>query len=259
MTPSGSHHRTVLVPPNPSVRWSAVALSNAELSPGEEVLVDAHPHWIVLAAPAVVTVVAVAAAAAVAAQFSKAPTVVAWVLVAMVAVPAAWLVRRAVHRSSINLVVTTHRILLQRGILRREVTQLRMARVKEVHCTQTFGERLIGSGRLILEVGDEDGAFVVDDVRRPRALQRVIGSRIGELEPEGQFDAPALDADATPPHGVPVVDGRQDINPPPPPASGDQRVDSVHRQLVEIDDLRRRGILTEEEFERKKADLLSRL
>jgi membrane protein implicated in regulation of membrane protease activity len=234
-------------------------VSNAELSAGEEVLVDTHPHWICLAAPAVVTVVAIAVAAAVAAQFSHAPTAVAWVLAAMVAVPAVWLVKRAIHRSSISLAVTTQRILLQRGLVRRDVTQLRLSRVKDVHCSQTFWERLIGSGRLVIEVVDEDGAFVVDDVRRPRSLQRVIGSRIGMAEP-GEDDAIAdADDDATPPHGVPMGAPPQPATPGAPSAEGDPRGASVHRQLVEIDDLRRRGILTEDEFERKKADLLSRL
>jgi membrane protein implicated in regulation of membrane protease activity len=232
-----------------------VSVSTGELSAGEEVLVDVHPHWISLAAPAIVTVMAIAVAAAVAAQFPKAPTAVAWVLAVMVAVPAAWLVKRAIHRSSISLAVTTQRILLQRGLLRRDVTQLRLSRVKDVHCSQTFWERLIGSGRLVLEVVDEDGAFVVDDVRRPRSLQRVIGSRLGAAEPEEDEGIAYADDDITPPHGVPMG---------PPPATpagaeGDLRSASVHRQLVEIDDLRRRGILTEEEFERKKADLLSRL
>jgi hypothetical protein len=49
---------------------------------------------------------------------------------------------------------------------------------------------------------------------------------------------------------------------PPVPAAagaGEPTAVSVHRQLVEIDDLRRRGILTDAEFEQKKAELLSRL
>jgi hypothetical protein len=236
----------------------AVPLSNAELSAGEEILVDVHPHWISLAAPSVLTVVAIAVAAAVAAQFPRAPTAVAWVLVAVVVVPAGWLVARAIHRSSISLVVTTQRILLQRGVLRRDVTQLRMSRVKEVHYTQSFPERLIGSGRLVLEVYGEDGAFVVDDVRRPRSLQRVIGSRIGEPEVMGDDrDAGAEpDDDATPPHGVALGDTAPMAM---ATGAGEPTAVSVHRQLVEIDDLRRRGILTEAEFEKKKAELLSRL
>lgn len=239
-----------------------MGLSNEELSAGEEVLVDAHPHWVTLGAPAVITVVAVAVAAAVAVQFPKAPVAAAWVLAAMVAVPAVWLVTRAVRRASVSLVVTTQRILLQRGIVRRDVTQLRLARVKEVHCTQTIGERLIGSGRLVLEVGGEDGAFVVEDVRRPRSLQRVIGAWIdrpgeeADVGEEYRAVPPYGDDQATPPHGVPIEapHGR-----PPPPAGDATSGVSVHRQLLEIDDLRRRGILTPEEFEQKKADLLGRL
>jgi hypothetical protein len=48
-----------------------------------------------------------------------------------------------------------------------------------------------------------------------------------------------------------------DTEPAPPPTatSGEQ----IRQRLIELDDLRRRGILTEEEFAAKKAELLNRI
>ncbi|MGH9083803.1 MAG: SHOCT domain-containing protein, partial [Acidimicrobiales bacterium] len=84
----------------------------------------------------------------------------------------------------------------------------------------------------------------------------------------------------TPPHGVPVAGAL--TTGPVWPASGDgldpwhdsfaagaaaaadagmagRGRTSVHDQLIRLDDLRRRGIITADEFQVKKADLLSRL
>ena len=47
--------------------------------------------------------------------------------------------------------------------------------------------------------------------------------------------------------------------PPPPPAAPRADPDEVTRTLASLADLRDRGAITPEEYERKKADLLSRL
>ncbi|HUA94179.1 MAG TPA: PH domain-containing protein, partial [Acidimicrobiales bacterium] len=237
-------------------------------------------------------------------QFPSAPVGVAGVLAAMIAVPAVWLAGRLVRWLSISLVVTTTRLILRQGVFRRDLVQVRLQRVAEVHCRQTLTDRLIGSGRLVIEVvGDQP--LAVDDVRRPRRLQRVINRQLEQVVQGGWYGpAPEDHAPAepvgpgrphasflgdTPPHGVPVpaplvaatwpgepvappayVPGQA----PPAPAAGwspetehpagymgqpPGGLPSIPEQLIQLDDLRRRGIVSEEEFESKKAELLDRL
>jgi membrane protein YdbS with pleckstrin-like domain len=250
----------------------------------EDVLVDLRPHWVFLFGPAFLTLVALAAAVAVASEFPRAPVGVAWVLVGMVLVPAIWLAGRLIRWAGMSLTVTTQRLILRRGLLGRDLVQLRLQRITEIHSTQTPLERLIGTGRLLVEVEGEDQAVAVDDVRRPRNLQRVINNQLDEMAPIGwrnrwapigspapvpvpaPVPAPALAPVSdvpTPPHGVAASDsGRLSgtgTTAPNPPSAPSPQITSVPQQLIQLDELRRRGIVTPAEFEAKKAELLGRL
>ncbi len=283
----------------------AVPISSRVLDDDEEVLVDLRPHWVFLLGPVVLTAVAVAVAGAVVAEFPKAPVAVAGVLAVMIAVPALWLLGRVARWLGISLVVTTDRIIYRQGIFSRDMVQLRLQRVAEVHCTQTIVDRVIGNGRLVVELTGEP-PMAIDDVRRPRALQRVINRQLDELAHGGPATGPGRDPyrapspgrdpypaappapstrdpgtrppvacfpDDTPPHGLPFPTGPTTdpvlpapvvaepagspgaVAPPAAPAPSS----SIPEQLIQLDDLRRRGILSDGEFEAKKAELLSRL
>jgi membrane protein YdbS with pleckstrin-like domain len=261
-----------------------VPISSRLLDDGEEVVVDLRPHWVFLLGPAVLTVVALAVAIAVVVRFPKAPVTVAGVLAVMVAIPVIWLAGRIVRWLGISLVVTTNRLIYRRGVFGRDLVQLRLLRIAEVHCTQTFVERLIGSGRLVVElVGDDPMA--IEDVRRPRTLQRVIARELDEASRDraqeagwSGFGGPSPAAgvpaqpisvprpfalDDTPPHGMPLPAAAPTLPIAPavgvalPAAPGGAY--SVPDQLIALDDLRRRGIISDGEFEAKKTELLSRL
>ncbi|MGH8982238.1 MAG: PH domain-containing protein [Acidimicrobiales bacterium] len=253
------------------------------LNDDEDLLAQMRPHPALLAAPVTLLAVAIAAAVAIAVHFSSAPIAVAWVLVAMVALPALWTCGRALQWRAVRFVVTSSRLIYRRGVLGHDVVQLRLQRVAEVHLRQTLRGRVIGYGQLVFEVVGGDGPLVVDDVRRPRSLVRLITAQLDRLDvprrgiasfapgangtavttgggsaPTGQWGAaqwetaPAARAPRrrlwsdTPAHGVPV--GALAAAP-----------GSVPDQLFALDELRRRGIVNDAEFAAKKAELLSRL
>jgi membrane protein YdbS with pleckstrin-like domain len=257
-----------------------VPIARRALADDEEVLVDLRLHWIFFFGPAVLTAAAVAGAIAVAVTFPKAPVAVAGVLAVMVAIPALWLAGRLVRWLGISLVVTTTRLIYRQGVMGRDVVQLRLQRVGDIQCTQTLVDRVIGSGRLVVElVGEEP--MVIDDVRRPRALQRVITRQLDTLTsgraPTGPSDGvyPVSDVPAypisvprpvsfedTPPHGFmtsprPVPPTQPGLPGWPLPSPGVAGA-TIPEQLIELDDLRQRGIISDEEFRAKKAELLSR-
>ena len=242
-------------------------ISERLLADDEEVLVDVHPHFGFWIGPAAVVVVAVGVAAAVAVKEPNAPAFVAWVLVAMVGVPTVWLAGRLARWYATCLLVTTTRLLYLHGIARRDMVQIRLFRVTEVHVTQTVVGRLVGSGRLVIEIEGEEPVFL-DDVRHPRALQRVIVGQLDRLAAGGSLatgteDGPRLLAewdpavDPTPPRGT-FVAPLADPDPAPYDDVGEDRW-SVHGRLVELDDLRRRGIISNDEFTAKKTQLLRQL
>lgn len=244
----------------------------------EELLAEVRPHPVVVFGPLVLLALALAGAIAIAIRYPGAPVEVAWLLAAMVVLPALWAAARLLRWRSVRFLVTTSRLLYRRGVLGRDVVQLRLQRVAEVHCSQSLGSRLIGTGRLAFEVAGGDGPLVVDDVRWPRRLQRVITAQLDRLDvPYGDrwahdargayvgsptvhstMQTPVVGTGGgrrrrgsrswtdTPPHGVLFDEDGEDGR-------------TVPRQILQLDELRRRGILSEDEFSSKKAELLDRL
>lgn len=249
-----------------------MGLAHRLLHEDEELLAELRPHPVVVVPPILVTLAAVAAAVEVALRFPRAPADVAWVLLAMVLVPALWATARIVRWRSVRVVMTTSRLLYRRGVLSRDVAQLRLQRVAEVQCTQTLFGRLVGCGSIVLDIVGGDGPLVVEDVPRPRALQRLVTAQLDRLDVP-MFARGAQDPFAAtgswgtgPPPAVPVGRGGR-RRPQETPPRGTAAVGggaapaptSVSGQLIELDELRRRGILTDAEFAAKKAQLLERL
>lgn len=246
-----------------------VPISSRILGEGEEVLVDLRPHWLFLSGPAALLAVAVGLAALITVEFPSAPAWVAYVLASVIGVPLLWLIIRAVRRAAISLVVTTDRIILRQGVLRRAMVQIRLTRVAEIHCSQRLWERLLGSGTLVVDLEGEQ-PVTLGDVRRARLVQRVIFEQVdlihrvpamAEMQyPSGMSGDPGqvprpLAMEPTPPHGTPAIAAGV----PADPSRRAGGAASIHEQLVQLDDLRRRGIVSDREFEIKKTELLRRL
>jgi membrane protein YdbS with pleckstrin-like domain len=237
-----------------------VPISTDLLDDDEDVLVDLRPHWVFFSGPLIVTAAAIAVTVLVFRAFPKAPVGVAYLLALVIAVPALWLIARLARWFGTSLVVTDRRIVLRTGVLGRSVLNLRMQRIVDTHCTQRPLERVLGSGRIVLELEGDGGPIALDDVRRPRALQRVINRQVHEMDAGFQAYPPGGTAerdrddqrrfersDRTPPAGVAISGGGADT------------ATSIPDQLVALDRLRRQGILSEEEFANKKAELLGRI
>lgn len=239
------------------------------LTEDEDVVVELRPHWAFLGWPLVAAVGVVVLVIAVEASFSP-PSAVLYLLLVLVAGSALWLVARLVRWFATNLVVTTTRIVQRSGVLSRNGFELRLERINQLSYHQTLVGRIFRTGELLVEMGGETGVVVFDHVPRPAAVQSVITEQINGVHrhsPSHQDfsadhapwdqDAPTnVLPDQTPPSGTPRV-GRR---PPAPPASGRLGGEpTVADRLVQLDELRRRGILTDAEFAAKKAELLDRL
>jgi membrane protein YdbS with pleckstrin-like domain len=269
-----------------------VVLPRKFLNDDEEILVELRPHWVFFARPLFTAVAAVAVVIAILVAFSSLPNWVADVLMALAAVPVFWLVGRLLRWRFYTLALTTTRVLVCRGVLGRNTVQIRLQRITEISLSQKLWERMAGKGRLIIDMQGEDDAVVLQFVRKPAIVQRVINGQINELlgcgsagpipdelrhlGVRGAAPEPAEDSGAdTPPFGVPVVSPEE---PPdverfaaprfPAPSSAAPRYTApgggtgpadIRDRLIELDDLRQRRIISEEEFATKKAELLSRI
>ncbi|HVA03471.1 MAG TPA: PH domain-containing protein [Acidimicrobiales bacterium] len=252
------------------------------LTEDEEVVVEIRPHWAFLGRPLVVAVGVVTLSIAVMVVFAKAPPAVLYILLILVACSALWLVARLIRWFATSLVVTTTRIVQRSGVFGRTGLELRLERVNQLSYHQSISDRILRTGELHVEMGGETGVVVFDRVPRPAAVQSIITEQIDALRHRSVAPvASGLGGSAPAGSGLgglgPVGSWHEDgaTRPPPrngvalsdeTPPSGTARVphpphgeETVADRLMQLDELRRRGIVTDEEFASKKAELLDRL
>ncbi len=197
------------------------------LNEGEDVILDLRPHWWVLVKP--VLSVLVASALVVLAANAVDNEIPTWVAVGVLVLTIGWTVVQYLGWMTTNFVVTTDRLVHRAGVLGKSGREIPLERVNDIAVTQTFLERLIGKGDLMIESGGERGQQHFTDVRRPFVVQNTI---YREIERAGARDAQR--------------------------AAGAREL-SIPEQIEKLDELRQRGVISQAEFDVKKAQLLDRL
>jgi membrane protein YdbS with pleckstrin-like domain len=265
-----------------------MALPRKFLNEDEELLAELHPHWIFLFGPLFTSIGVWAAIIVLVVLWRNPPGWTNYPILIVALIPGLWLLGRFVRWKSYSVALTSTRILVRQGILGRDTVQLRLQRITEVNIRQALLERLLGTGSLIIDVQGEDDSLTLEYMRKPAIVQRVINSQINEIVGGGRREpiphdmlpaearrAASRDYDVdedrgaeqdTPPFGVSTPGtapsqaadqsaGGQSAGGPAPGALPFE----IRDRLIELDDLRRRGILSEEEFAAKKSELLNRI
>jgi uncharacterized membrane protein YdbT with pleckstrin-like domain len=211
------------------------------LAEHEDLVFDLKPHWVALVPPALWTIVSIVALflgyRAVDAIFDDATDTAKMVWGAVVTI--AWVVLAvvpAMRRQFTMFVLTSDRLITRSGIIAKESREIPLERINDVTFTQSVIERMLGAGDLLIESAGERGQTRITDVRKPDQVQlmiykqteanstRIVQGQVGE-----------------------VMGKREGAT------------QSVTDQLEDLGRLRKEGVLTEEEFQAKKAELLKRL
>ena len=213
-----------------------MSYAEKNLAPGETIVYRARYHWIYYrTALALLLVSAVFAlwwwlgsrlGSAPTSSFSKYAA-----LLFLCTEVSDYLVRR-VRNAADEFVVTNRRVLRKIGIFAREAEHAPIEKIQDVTIDQGVMARLLGYGTVALETASERGRIVFPDISRPDAFRNAIW---------GQSTAPGAVAGATPAL-APTVS--------PPPAA---------QRLAELEDLRTRGLLSTEEYARKREEILKSL
>ncbi|MGH9274673.1 MAG: SHOCT domain-containing protein [Acidimicrobiales bacterium] len=119
-------------------------------------------------------------------------------------------------------------------MLAKHGIEIPLERVNTVFFSQSILERMVGSGDLVIESAGELGRQNFSNVRKPSAVQNEIYRQM-ESNENRKFDR---------------IGNRAQ-----PPAAAQ----SVPEQIQALDALRQQGVLTDAEFQAKKADLLNRM
>lgn len=231
-----------------------MAFDRRLLTGGERVVVEVRPHWSALGWSIPSTGAALAAMIAAIVVWPSAPVAVGEGLLGVVVASVLWLGVRLLRRSRTWLVITTTRLVQRSGVLRRRGVEIRLTRVNEISYEQTLLGHVMGAGRLCVEVGGERGLVCFDHVRKPAAVAAVLHEQIDVAGSGGAEVVSASAPDAAPRRRQ--RERGEDDTPPTGTVLPRGEAGSLSRHLVELDDLRRRGLLTDEEFADQKARLL---
>lgn len=208
------------------------------LNDNETLVLDLRPHWLYLATSTLGLLVAVVVGILVLVwNPSGALGKVMFVLVGLLVLAAlGWFGSRYARWATTNFVLTGDRIISRHGVLSKSGIEIPLQRVNTVFFKQSVFERMVGAGDLTIESAGERGSESFSDIRRPAEVQREIYVQMEENSNRDYRKMGQYVADA---HGN-------------APASGV----SVAAELEKLDELRRRGVLDEAEFQRQKARLL---
>ena len=266
-----------------------MALPRRFLNDDEELLAELRPHWIFLFGPLFTSIGVWAGLIVLVILWQNAPGWTNYPILIIALIPGLWLLGRVVRWRSYVVALTSTRILVRQGILGRDTVQLRLQRITEVNIRQELIERMLGTGSLIIDVQGEDDSLTLEYMRKPAVVQRVINSQINEIVGGGRgrpfrptCSRGTATARPTPtPTTTTTTTSKRATTPrttrhpsawwhrrqrtgegaPRPHAecrAGDTAFE-IRDRLIELDDLRRRGILSEEEFAAKKSELLDRI
>jgi len=197
------------------------------LNEGEDIILDLEPHWRTLIAPGAGLVLALALAIVV--SLTGVSSYV-FILPGVLGVAAAisfglrWLRRRTT-----NFVLTTDRLVLRSGILAKRGKEIPLERINDITFHQTVFERLIRAGDLMIESAGQSGQEVFVGLPGPERVQNALYREIERFR-DREADRAA---------------GRRGL--------------SLPEQLEKLDELRQRGVISQAEFDAKKAQLLDRL
>ncbi|HEY1737792.1 MAG TPA: PH domain-containing protein, partial [Acidimicrobiia bacterium] len=130
-------------------------------------------------------------------------------------------------------------VVFRTGVVAKHGVEIPLARINNINFNQGIFERMIGTGNLEIESAGKDGQTTFDNVRHPDGVQQEIYKM---MEDDERKRASWASSGATP-----AVTTAASPNA------------SVPEQIEQLAKLRDQGVLTAQEFEAKKSELLKRM
>jgi membrane protein YdbS with pleckstrin-like domain len=203
---------------------------------GETLVLDLRPHWwyfsrnILTGVPLAIILILVLQVHGWAADVSK------WVVGLAVLAWAVWLTLKYFQWRMTYFVVTSRRVIYRTGVISKHGVEIPLERINNINFHQRIIDRIIGAGDLDIESAGRDGQSHFDFIRHPDGVQHEIYRQ--------------MEARNMP---VAMVQPAPAVAAPSPPAA------TVPDQIEQLAKLRDQGLITDAEYEAKKAELLGRM
>jgi uncharacterized membrane protein YdbT with pleckstrin-like domain len=212
------------------------------LHANEEMVLDLHPHWWTIT-PSMLALAAALVFGICALAFGWADPV-RWLAAIAVIATLVWFLWRLLQLRTTHFVLTTDRVIYRSGIVAKRGVEIPLDSVNAIHFGQKIWERALGLGDLKVDSASVEGVSEFENIRRPNRVQNEIYLQM-ESNENRKFDRVSQGINtqmAAAPQATP--------HPPQP---------SITEQIEKLSELRDKGVLSEEEFQAKKAELLQRM
>ena len=143
----------------------------------EDVYLHLHPHWWTFVRPSLIVVgglLLVGISGGILRGDSWIESVLQTGALLLATFGLCQLGARFVSWRTTHFVVTNHRVIFQKGILGRQRLEIPIPRVNNVMFEQTFLERLVNCGDVIVESGGDDREVRFDNTCNPEDVQAQI-------------------------------------------------------------------------------------
>ncbi len=161
-------------------------------------------------------------------MFSPGLKAVGWIAIVLAAIPLVETVRTVADWLNEQYIITNRRVVEVRGIINKHVRDSALEKVNDVDMTQSLVGRLLGYGTVQIITGSDIGVNMFRRISNPARFKREMLNAKERLHASTRIPSESEEA-------------------------------SITDLIAELDDLRQKGVLTEEEFQAKKAELLARL
>jgi uncharacterized membrane protein YdbT with pleckstrin-like domain len=211
------------------------------LHANEKLVLDLHPHWWYMASS--FAGLFAAAAVAIVALAADWPDWFLYIAAVFVLGTLIWFVERYIRWVSTHFVLTSDRVIYRSGIIAKQGIEIPLERINTIFFNQRIFERILGLGDLEIESASKEGSQRFDDIRQPDAVQNEIYQQIeaNEIKMADRISG-----------GINIAHAAQ-------AASQQAPHQSIPEQIEHLARLRDQGVLSEDEFQLKKAELLGRM
>jgi uncharacterized membrane protein YdbT with pleckstrin-like domain len=242
------------------------------LNQDEEIVLDLRPHWIFLAPTLAILVAVVFVDLLIASLLDFRfdtwwrEAVLAVLLLALIAALGLFLHRYGKWVTT-QFVVTNQRLIAGRGVISKRRKEIPLDRINDVSYHQRVIERMVGAGNITVESAGEHGRERFTDIVHPDAVQQHIYAQMERHQARFQTpyaQQPPGSATAPVQQGAPVPSASERTQPVQSQPAATQPVydrgaTSIPEQIEQLHDLYQRGLLTQAEYDAKKAELLDRM
>jgi hypothetical protein len=206
---------------------------NSLLADNEEILLSTRRFWFVLLKEILLDLILIIVCIAASSILLTMVGPFAAIGYVIAIIPLIDSIRQTLYWLNQQYLITNRRVIQVSGIINKSVTDSSLEKVNDVKLTQTFWGRIFGYGDVEILTASELGTNLFKFLGDPMAFKKVMMDAKNRLSGDGE--------------------------------NGGMRFTNVVKErtipdlIAELDELRIKGIISPEEFQAKKKDLLSRM